>query len=118
MNFLKLSDTQYDFLSRVVKYGLPAIGTFYAAIASIWGFGYVEHVLASVVALETVLGVWIGISKFKFDREPAETDGDIVYDEDVESFQLHLNKLPAEVAEKGYGLFEITKGRYGEYPDA
>lgn len=52
----------YDFLKWVAQILLPAIGTLYFALANIWGLPNAEQVVGTITALDTFLGVLLGIS--------------------------------------------------------
>lgn len=73
-----MSDATYDFFNRVVKYVLPGLGTFYFTIAQIWNLPYGEQVVGSIVALATLLGIILAISKKSYNNQPFPFDGDIV----------------------------------------
>lgn len=70
-----MTNKSYDLLMGLTKYVLPAFGTFYLAIAQIWGAPYGEEILGTVVALETLLGIILGVAKRKY---VPETDGELV----------------------------------------
>lgn len=59
---MKLSNRTYDILKWIAMYLLPAIGTLYFAIASIWNLPYGEQVVGTITAIDTFLGVILGIS--------------------------------------------------------
>lgn len=65
---MKLSNKTYDILKWVAQYLLPAIGTLYFALASIWGFPYGEQVVGTVTAIDTFLGVILGISTAQYNK--------------------------------------------------
>jgi len=59
---MKMSNSMYDFLKWVAQILLPAIGTLYFALANIWGLPNAEQVVGTITALDTFLGVLLGIS--------------------------------------------------------
>lgn len=59
---MNLSNKMYDMLKWVAQYLLPALGTLYFALAGIWGFPYGEEVVGTITAVDTFLGVLLGIS--------------------------------------------------------
>lgn len=65
---MKLSNKTYDILKWVAQYLLPAIGTLYFALAGIWGFPYGEQVVGTVTAIDTFLGVILGISTSQYNK--------------------------------------------------
>lgn len=72
---MKLSNSCYDFLKWIALYLLPALGTLYFALSGIWGFPYGEQVVGTITAVDTFLGVILGISSATYkDTEGAETE--------------------------------------------
>ena len=59
---MKLSNRAYDILKWIAMYFLPALGTLYFAVASIWNLPYGEQVVGTITAIDTFLGVLLGIS--------------------------------------------------------
>ena len=59
---MKLSNTTYDVLKWIAQYLLPAAGTLYFALANIWALPYGEQVVGTITAVDTFLGVILGIS--------------------------------------------------------
>ncbi len=50
-------------------YVFPAVGTLYFALAGIWGLPYGEQIVGTITAFDTFLGVILGISKSKYDKQ-------------------------------------------------
>lgn len=73
---MKLSNKTYDFLKWVAMLLLPALGTLYFTLGGIWGFPYGEEVVGTITALDTFLGVILGISnaQYKKDNEAEEDE--------------------------------------------
>ena len=65
---MKFSDQTYDILKWIAQYLLPAIGTLYFALASIWGFPFGEQVVGTITAIDTFLGVILGISTSQYNK--------------------------------------------------
>ncbi len=63
-----MNDKLYDVLKWVAMILLPALGTLYFALAGIWGFPYAEQVVGTVTALDTFLGVILGISTAQYNK--------------------------------------------------
>ena len=59
---MRLSNKVYDILKWIAVIFLPAIGTLYFALAGIWGFPYAEQIVGTITAIDTFLGVLLGIS--------------------------------------------------------
>jgi hypothetical protein len=64
-----LSNKQYDVLKWVAQILLPALGTLYFALAGIWGFPYGEQIVGTITAVDTFLGVLLGISTKQYRQE-------------------------------------------------
>lgn len=59
---MKLTNQQYDVIKWIAQYLLPALGTLYFALASIWGLPYGEEIVGTITAIDTFLAVIMGIS--------------------------------------------------------
>lgn len=62
------SNQVYDTLKWIAQYLLPAAGTLYFALAGIWGFPYGEEIVGTITAVDTFLGVLLGISSVQYNR--------------------------------------------------
>lgn len=62
-----MNDKTYDIVKWISTIVLPAIGTLYFALASIWGFPYAEQIVGTITALVTFLGVVLKISSSKYE---------------------------------------------------
>lgn len=67
-----MSNKVYDVLKWIAMVVLPAIGTLYFALASIWGFPYAEEIVGTITAIDTFLGVLLGISSVQYSKKQAE----------------------------------------------
>ena len=63
-----MSNKVYDILKWIALFLLPAIGTLYFALAGIWGFPYGEQVVGTITAIDTFLGVVLGISTARYNK--------------------------------------------------
>lgn len=63
-----MSNFLYDILKWIAQIFLPALGTLYFALAGIWGFPYGEQVVGTITALDTFLGVLLGISTIQYNK--------------------------------------------------
>ena len=66
---MKLDNKTYDVLKWIAQYLLPAAGTLYFALASIWGLPYGEQVVGTITAVDTFLGVLLGISSAQYNKD-------------------------------------------------
>ncbi len=65
---MKLSNKVYDVLKWIAMYLLPAAGTLYFALSGIWGLPYGEEVVGTITAVDTFLGVILGISSATYNK--------------------------------------------------
>lgn len=63
-----LSNKTYDVLKWIAQYFLPAAGTLYFALAGIWGLPYGEQIVGTITAVDTFLGVLLGISSVQYKK--------------------------------------------------
>ena len=62
------SNKTYDIMKWIAQYLLPASGTLYFALASIWGLPYGEQIVGTITAVDTFLGVLLGISTINYNK--------------------------------------------------
>lgn len=65
---MKISNKTYDVLKWIAQYLLPAAGTLYFALAGIWGLPYGEQIVGTITAIDTFLGVLLGISAASYNK--------------------------------------------------
>ena len=65
---MKMSNKVYDVLKWIAMYFLPAIGTLYFALSGIWNLPYGEQVVGTITAVDTFLGVILGISNAQYNK--------------------------------------------------
>ena len=66
---LKMSNETYDKLKFLAQIILPALGTLYFALASIWGLPYGEQIVGTITAIDAFLGACLGISTKQYENE-------------------------------------------------
>lgn len=64
-----MSNETYDILKWVAQYLLPALATLYFAVAKIWGLPYGEEIVGTITAVDTFLGVLLGISTANYNKQ-------------------------------------------------
>lgn len=65
---MKMSNKTYDVLKWVALVVLPALTTFYAVLAGIWGLPFVEQIPATIAAVDALLGALLGVSAVKYSK--------------------------------------------------
>jgi len=63
---MEMDSKTYDILKYIAQVVLPAVGTLYFALASIWGFPYGEQIVGTITAVDTFLGVLLKLSSDKY----------------------------------------------------
>ncbi len=63
-----LSNKAYDVLKFIAQIVLPALGTLYFALATIWGFPYGEEIVGTITAVDAFLGALLGISTVQYNN--------------------------------------------------
>ena len=66
---MMLSNKTYDFLKWIAQFFLPALGTFYFALATIWGLPFGEQIIGTITAITLFLGTILGISSKKYKEQ-------------------------------------------------
>ncbi len=64
-----MSNKMYDTLKWVAQYLLPALGTLYFTLAQVWGLPFGEQIVGTVTAVDTCLGVLLGISSVQYNKQ-------------------------------------------------
>ena len=65
---MKMTNKMYDILKWIAQYFLPAVGPLYFALAGIWGLPCGEQVVGTITAVDTFLGVLLGISSAQYNK--------------------------------------------------
>lgn len=66
---MTFNNKTYDILKWLAQILLPAIGTLYFAIASVWGLPYSEQVVGTITAVDVFLGALLGISTANYNNK-------------------------------------------------
>lgn len=66
---MKMEDKTYDILKFIAQIFLPALGTLYFALASIWGLPYGEQIVGTITAIDTFLGAVLKISTNQYNKD-------------------------------------------------
>lgn len=104
---MTLNNKIYDALKFIAQFVLPALGTLYFSLSGIWGFPYGEQVVGTITAIDTFLGVILGISSANYNG-----DGKIVVnttDPDKDVYRLELNYPVADLSEKESVTFKVNQ---------
>lgn len=64
-----MSNKVYDILKWIAQILLPALATLYFALAGIWDFPYAEAIVGTITAIDTFLGIILGISSANYHKK-------------------------------------------------
>lgn len=66
---MKMSNKVYNILKYVAQIGLPSLATLYFALSGIWGLPFGEQIVGTITAIDTFLGVLLGLSTIQYNKE-------------------------------------------------
>lgn len=66
---MKLPNKIYDVLKWIALICIPALATFYVALAPVWGWPYAEEVAKTANAVCVLLGALLGISTASYYKD-------------------------------------------------
>lgn len=105
-----MSNKAYDVIKFLVQMALPAFGTLYFTLASIWGLPAAEQVVGTIVAVSTFFGVVLQLSKKSYNSSEGQYDGSINISEredGVKVYSLNLNTDTSNLDSKKNVNFKI-----------
>lgn len=95
----------YEVLKWLVQIVFPAVGAFYAAVASLWGFPYATEVVGTISAICVFLGACLRISTSNYSGDGVLTVDNNAGTEE-EKYNLTLTQELPDLANKN--SFVIT----------
>ena len=66
---LEMSNKVYDILKETALTILPAMAVLYATLGKIWGLPYVSEIPATIMAIDTAMGVILRISTDNYNKQ-------------------------------------------------
>ncbi|ATN93674.1 holin [Streptomyces phage Scap1] len=113
-----LGDSAYNKLKQSTTVVLPAIGALYFALAQIWHLPKAEEVVGTVAAVNTFLGLVLGISTRSYNRSDVKYAGIIEVEEtpDVKNLNIILNEAAPALEKQGEVTFRVDNSSTGETP--
>ena len=107
---MKMDGKTYDTLKYIAQIVLPALATFYAGVAKIWGIPFGVEVPGTIMLLDAFLGALLMISSKKYYASGRDTDGTLMIDQsgDTEKWLFALNGTPLEeIAQKARIMLKV-----------
>lgn len=65
---MNISNKLYDKLKFIAQIVLPAIGTLYFTLATIWNLLYAEQIVGTITAVDTFLGAILRLSTAQYNK--------------------------------------------------
>ena len=87
---MKLDSKVYDILKWVAQIVLPAAGTLYFALSTIWGLPYGEQVVGTLTAIDAFLGALLGVSIAKYEGDGVLRVDTSNAEKDIYRFDLNM----------------------------
>jgi len=106
-----LSNGAYDVLKRAVTIVLPALSTLYFTLAQIWSLPKSEEVVGTIAAVNTFLGVILGVSSKTYNNSDAKYTGEIQVEDTGERkvVSLVVNGDPYDLEHMNEATFKISR---------
>lgn len=109
-----LTDKIYDVLKFLALIALPALAVAYYGLASIWGLPKPDEVSQTIVVVDTLLGVLLGISTRSYNNSDAKYDGTIDVAENADGSKVASLNLanytdPADVVAQKQVTFKVNQ---------
>jgi hypothetical protein len=108
-----LSDKWYSILKWITQIVLPAAATLYLTIGGLWNLAEPEKVAATIVAVDTFLGVVLMLATNSYNKSDAKFDGAIDIQqgagEGTKLYSLSLNDHPDVLDGKDAVVFKVNK---------
>jgi hypothetical protein len=113
-----LGDSAYNRLKQSTTVIIPAIASLYFALAQIWHLPKAEEVVGSLAALNTFLGVILGVSTRSYNRSDTKYAGIIEVEETPDAKQLNfiLNEAADPLENQPEVTFRVDNSNTGEIP--
>lgn len=101
----------YDKLKFLAQIVLPAVGTLYFTLAGIWGLPAAEEVVGTIVAVDTFIGILLGISQNQYlNKKVGEGTLHVESNAAGETgMRLELDETPEELVGKEEVRFKVDK---------
>jgi hypothetical protein len=99
----------YDWLKWLAQIVFPALGTLYVALAALWGLPAAQAVAGTILAVDTFLGVILGISQASYARATAGGEMHVVDTGDSLGYNLVLDDDPEKLKDKTEVRFRVKQ---------
>jgi hypothetical protein len=106
-----LSNKNYDRLKKITTIVLPAMVTLWLTIANVWDLPNSQEVGLTLGAINTFLGVVLGVATNTYNKSDEKFDGQInvLQGDDKTTMQLELDKGPEVLKEQDVVAFRVNR---------
>lgn len=109
-----LSNKSYDNLKASATLVLPAVGALYFTLAQIWQLPYGEQVVGTVAAVNTLLGVILGVSSKSYNKNKYDGVIEVEVNPSLDggpkkTFSLNFNGDPEDIEKMTDVTFKVDK---------
>lgn len=102
----------YDQLKFLAQILLPALGTLYFALAGLWNLPSAQEVVGTVLAVDTFLGVLLGISSTQYNKDVvAAGTMNVVSSDEGLKYTLELDQDPEVLGRKKEIHLKVNRSR-------
>ena len=101
-----MTNETYDKLKWIAQIVLPALGTLYFALASIWNFPFGEQIVGTISAIDVFLGCIL-----KKSSDDYSGDGELIVDTSdplKDIYSLAIDDYPSALAEKNTVVLKVS----------
>lgn len=105
-----LSDKMYKILEYTARVILPGLATLYMALTGLWSLPYGPQVVGTIVAVDTFLGLFLGVAQRSYDDSDAPYDGsiDVIQQQEGTLYSLNLDSQPEALANMEKVTFKVN----------
>lgn len=104
------SNKLYDVLKFLAQIVLPTIATLYLTLAGLWDLPEPTKVSATIMAIDSALGIMLGLSSNTYYKSGADTDGaiNVIDTPERTAFQLSIDTSPEKLATQERVVLKVT----------
>lgn len=105
-----MSNKLYDSLKFVAQILLPTLGTLYVSLAALWDLPEPNKVAGTILAVDTALGIVLGLQSNVYNKSGAGLDGaiNVIDTPDKTAFQLAIDTAPEALAKQDRVVLKVT----------
>lgn len=113
-----LGDSAYSRLKNSTTIVVPAVSALYFTLAQIWHLPKAEEVVGSMAALNTFLGVVLGVSTRSYNRSDTKYAGIIEVEDTPDATELKfvINEAAKPLEHQPEVTFRVDSSSTGETP--